>query len=215
METPRQFLIALSIQYGGDWKTTYDAIKARKEPEEWALEKAKNISQDTITIFDDEYPESLKQSPRPPFVLFIVKGERPVGPYPKAYVQAEGKYAGWSEGQREARKIVISSLPSYAYAKKGYIHWVGIDGKETVMSHIPDGYDRQIPMTCMEARRIAVSMCEDAIFFEVKLYTGTSIDVAHFQNNGHGDLYVYPKDGAEKGTLNNELISQGATILML
>lgn len=215
METPRQFLIALAIQYGGDWKNTYDAIKARKEPDGWALEKAKNLSEDTITIFDDEYPESLMQSPRPPFVLFIVRGERPVGPYPKAYVQAEGKYAKWSEGQREARARVVSSLPSYAYGREGYVHWIGTDGRETVMSHIPDGYDRKTPMSCMEARRIAVAMCEDAYFFEVKWHEGTSIEVAIFLSEGHGDLYVYPKDWAEKGTMNNELISQGASVLTI
>lgn len=68
----RDILIGFAVKYKGDWEKIYQAIKNRehfansKELAEYVL----TIKSNVITIFDPEYPQSLKQSSKPPYVLF-------------------------------------------------------------------------------------------------------------------------------------------------
>ncbi|MCI2110909.1 MAG: DNA-protecting protein DprA [Bacilli bacterium] len=67
----RDILIALSVKYDGDWPHTMEAIRKR-EPVTEALveEKEAMVKSKTLTIVDPLYPEGLKQSFRPPLVLY-------------------------------------------------------------------------------------------------------------------------------------------------
>jgi len=73
MNKARQELIAIAIRNQGDWNSIYADIQAKAIPSEEELTKAENV--DCITILDSEYPESLRQGFRPPFVLFY-KGNK-------------------------------------------------------------------------------------------------------------------------------------------
>jgi len=67
----RKILAFLSLKYDGDWNRIYDDISARKEYEEKEVEEAlKKIKSNYIVFSDPEYPESLRQCCKPPFVLF-------------------------------------------------------------------------------------------------------------------------------------------------
>jgi DNA processing protein len=67
----RQVLIYFSIKYGGDWEKIKNAIAAKEALEEnQALGLLKDLDSNTLTMIDSNYPIGLKESYRPPFVLF-------------------------------------------------------------------------------------------------------------------------------------------------
>lgn len=72
----REILIHFALKYNGEWDKIYNAIQSKEEISEVEQNElvAKLGNQKTITILDENYPEKLKQSYRPPFVLFY-KGD--------------------------------------------------------------------------------------------------------------------------------------------
>lgn len=64
-------VLYFSLKYDGKFFDIYDAIK-NKEPvdNELFAELKKEIKHDYVTIFDSKYPEYLKKTNCPPFVLF-------------------------------------------------------------------------------------------------------------------------------------------------
>ena len=70
MLTSRQLIIALAIKHNGDWKKIYADIQSRNMQDLDAY----YVDTPCITILDAGYPEILKQSAMPPFVLFF-KGD--------------------------------------------------------------------------------------------------------------------------------------------
>ena len=67
----KKLLVYFSRKYKGDWDQIFRAIKDKEEYEIEDVEKAsRNVGSRFITIFDDEYPEFLKTSYKPPFVLY-------------------------------------------------------------------------------------------------------------------------------------------------
>ena len=67
----REILLYYSIKYLGDWDKIYQALQLKEELDLNEVEKviSKNKSK-FITILDEEYPSSLKESFKPPFLLF-------------------------------------------------------------------------------------------------------------------------------------------------
>lgn len=67
----KKILVYLSQKYQGNWNQIFDEISAKKEfDEEEVNSYLKNIKSNYITMLDDEYPESLKNAYKPPFVLY-------------------------------------------------------------------------------------------------------------------------------------------------
>lgn len=67
----RQIILALCLKYNGVWEDIYDAIKRKERlSKEEILESEKNNQVKYVTIVDDNYPESLKNIYKPPFILF-------------------------------------------------------------------------------------------------------------------------------------------------
>ena len=67
----RNYLIALAIIYEGNWRKIMQAINAHEEvSEETQNSYLKHLKANVLTILDPEYPEYLKHSFCPPFVLF-------------------------------------------------------------------------------------------------------------------------------------------------
>lgn len=68
MTQARQILLALSLKYNGDWDKIYEALQGKEEVD---VEKLTGgFTTPYITVLDEEYPSSLKQTFKPPFVLF-------------------------------------------------------------------------------------------------------------------------------------------------
>ena len=67
----RDILLYFSLKYAGDWNKIYEAIQSKELYEESDIKKAiKSIKSKFIAYTDPEYPESLKQSFKPPFILY-------------------------------------------------------------------------------------------------------------------------------------------------
>ena len=67
----REVMLYFSLKYKGVWEDIYEAIKSFVpiDEEEFRLLKEKNEAS-YVTIVDEEYPKSLKNINRPPFVLY-------------------------------------------------------------------------------------------------------------------------------------------------
>lgn len=67
----REVMLYFSLKYKGVWEDIYEAIKSFVpiDEEEFKLLKEKNEAS-YVTIVDEEYPKSLKNINRPPFVLY-------------------------------------------------------------------------------------------------------------------------------------------------
>jgi hypothetical protein len=71
----KEYLTLLAIQYNGNWNAINDAIANRERitlNRDRVLMDLYNSDIRVVTIFEDEYPELLKKSYQPPFVLFYV-----------------------------------------------------------------------------------------------------------------------------------------------
>ena len=66
----RNILLALVTQNNGNWEKTLEDIKNKKDISEEEVLDCLSISGNFITLIDNDFPEKLKQSYRPPFVLF-------------------------------------------------------------------------------------------------------------------------------------------------
>lgn len=68
----RDLLIYLSIKNEGDWDKIYADITNQVFPddEEEAFKLIHKIKSKVVTIMDEDYPEPIKRSYRPPFVLY-------------------------------------------------------------------------------------------------------------------------------------------------
>lgn len=64
----RDIIIAIWKKYNGNWERIYQAIANKEEID--AEEFLKDIDTNNyVTLLDDEYPQDIKQSYKPPFVL--------------------------------------------------------------------------------------------------------------------------------------------------
>jgi DNA processing protein len=69
--TGRKIIIYLAMKYQGNWNKIYEAIKQKELVSEEVVEETlSQLKSKVVTIIDENYPEMLKKSYKPPFVLF-------------------------------------------------------------------------------------------------------------------------------------------------
>lgn len=69
--TQEETLLYLALKYEGDWDRIYEEITSNKEVDEKeAMRLINKVNSKYVTINEIEYPEILRQSYKPPFVLF-------------------------------------------------------------------------------------------------------------------------------------------------
>mgnify|MGYP001170146881 CR=1 FL=1 len=69
--TGREILVYLAVKYQGEWDQIVAAIRNREffdKKEAEAVVSA--VKSQVVTIVDPDYPQALKEGPKPPFVLF-------------------------------------------------------------------------------------------------------------------------------------------------
>lgn len=66
----RNLLIALSVKHKGDWQTIYKDIVNRTYLSKEMVEEILKFDYTCLTLLDNEYPERVKKSYRPPFVIY-------------------------------------------------------------------------------------------------------------------------------------------------
>lgn len=68
----REVLLYLTLKYGNDWDKIYKALRNKEDINyEEAIRVCDECPNEYITILDKEYPEILKRTYKPPFVLLI------------------------------------------------------------------------------------------------------------------------------------------------
>lgn len=71
MHSPREILIGIAYKYHGDWDKIYQSLYKKEDIKIEEINDALNsIKCHTLTILDEEYPETLRNIYRPPFVLY-------------------------------------------------------------------------------------------------------------------------------------------------
>jgi DNA processing protein len=69
--TGRNIIIYLAMKYEGEWNRIYEAIKQKELVSyETVQETLNTLKSRVVTIVDEDYPEILKKTYKPPFVLF-------------------------------------------------------------------------------------------------------------------------------------------------
>lgn len=68
----REILLYLTLKYGNDWDKIYSVIRNKEDIDYKDAEKVcDEYPGEYITLLDKEYPEILKHTYHPPFVLLI------------------------------------------------------------------------------------------------------------------------------------------------
>lgn len=65
----RVLILALHLQYNGNWDKIYRAITNKSEPHKKYIAKAKKVQYNYLTLLDKDYPQELKFQYKPPFVI--------------------------------------------------------------------------------------------------------------------------------------------------
>lgn len=69
----RVLILALHLQYNGNWDKIYRAITNKSEPHRKYIAKAKKLQYNYLTLLDKDYPQELKFQYKPPFVIASYK----------------------------------------------------------------------------------------------------------------------------------------------
>lgn len=68
----RNIIIALCVQHHNDWGRVYKALQDKEQPNCEDIDAfVSRYENQCVTILDEDYPQRLKQSFRPPFVLWF------------------------------------------------------------------------------------------------------------------------------------------------
>lgn len=70
----RTLIIALSLKHNGDFMKIFEDLQFHVKPEEKWITKAEKVK-NAITLLDEDYPSSLKDIQKPPFVIYY-KGNK-------------------------------------------------------------------------------------------------------------------------------------------
>ena len=70
MVKAKELLVAVAAKNKGDWNKIIKFIRAKEKPTGEEIEKFSPLADQAITILDEDYPETWKNSYMPPIVLF-------------------------------------------------------------------------------------------------------------------------------------------------
>lgn len=208
IRTGRDALIALAIMHGGDWRAMYEAVKSRSTIPEEAYAKADGVK--AVTILDPEYPQTLKNTHQPPFVLF---GDVPAGFMADAHVQNVDERL-FSDDEKAAHSTVVEAL------RKSGASWIESGSDMTIVWHDGDKSGSFTPFPAGHVRSIADSPYRKSIMAGVSRilfvfryrHDAVGIDIS-FHLNANGDVYALPHPFQDADDKCNELIENGAGIL--
>lgn len=146
----KKLLLCLSYKYKGDWENIYKAIKIKEYIKEEEVEKAVNITKaNYITILEEEYPEHLRQCPKPPFVLYYY-GDISLISDRKKVLGIIGSYTPSTTIKIFVKEVIENSNNIIFMSNLGYgINVNSIDyalksGKKIILV-LPTGIDRIYP----------------------------------------------------------------------
>lgn len=229
-------LIYFAIKYKGDWDKIYKALEEKEKvslQEIKALEdKIKKEQWNVITIIDQDYPDQLKESYKPPFVIWL-KGNTSL--IKNKFITISGNEVDPISIQRlekfmpEINKNQYLATASY----KGLDHEIVKQSKKGVLFVLANGIDKPYINSSIKAQDLMISeyppeshVSKDrlrnrnrvlAAFSKYLILINSEKNgpinnlVTNFLNLGK-EIYCFPGDGSNNDG-NSELIKQGANLI--
>lgn len=213
MVKAKELLVAVAAKNKGDWNKIIKFIRTREKPTGEEIEKFSPLADQAITILDEDYPETWKNSYMPPIVLFYKGGEKSLlGKINRSaiFVVDDGKGP-------QVKKIIEDLLEHGGLIVKPDLdsgHLLIMDKEQTlILSEYPCGdYDMESKEQRTRVAQIGAGLCGKLFIGATRESSIVTASVITALNSG-GDVYAIPM---HLGTTykNNEFIREGANIVL-
>ena len=213
MVKAKELLVAVAAKNKGDWNKTIKFIRTREKPTGEEIEKFSPLADQAITILDEDYPETWKNSYMPPIVLFYKGGEKSL----LSKINRSAIFVVDDGKGPQVKKIIDDLLEHGGLIVKPDLdsgHLLIMDKEQTlILSEYPCGdYDMESKEQRTRVAQIGAGLCGKLFIGATRESSIVTASVITALNNG-GDVYAIPM---HLGTTykNNEFIREGANIVL-
>lgn len=213
MVKAKELLVAVAAKNKGDWNKIIKFIRAREKPTGEEIEKFSPLADQAITILDEDYPETWKNSYMPPIVLFYKGGEKSL----LSKINRSAIFVVDDGKGPQVKKIIEDLLEHGGLIVKPDLdsgHLLIMDKEQTlILSEYPCGdYDMESKEQRTRVAQIGAGLCGKLFIGATRESSIVTASVITALNNG-GDVYAIPM---HLGTTykNNEFIREGANIVL-
>lgn len=213
MVKAKELLVAVAAKNKGDWNKTIKFIRAKETPTGEEIEKFSPLADQAITILDEDYPETWKNSYMPPIVLFYKGGEKSL----LSKINRSAIFVVDDGKGPQVKKIIDDLLEHGGLIVKPDLdsgHLLIMDKEQTlILSEYPCGdYDMESKEQRTRVAQIGAGLCGKLFIGATRENSIVTASVITALNNG-GDVYAIPM---HLGTTykNNEFIREGANIVL-
>ena len=209
----KELLVAVAAKNKGDWNKTIKFIRTREKPTGEEIEKFSPLADQAITILDEDYPETWKNSYMPPIVLFYKGGEKSL----LSKINRSAIFVVDDGKGPQVKKIIDDLLEHGGLIVKPDLdsgNLLIMDKEQTlILSEYPCGdYDMESKEQRTRVAQIGAGLCGKLFIGATRESSIVTDSVITALNNG-GDVYAIPM---HLGTTykNNEFIREGANIVL-
>ena len=213
MVKAKELLVAVAAKNKGDWNKIIKFIRAKEKPTGEEIEKFSPLADQAITILDEDYPETWKNSYMPPIVLFYKGGEKSL----LSKINRSAIFVVDDGKGPQVKKIIEDLLEHGGLIVKPDLdsgHLLIMDKEQTlILSEYPCGdYDMESKEQRTRVAQIGAGLCGKLFIGATRENSIVTASVIAALNNG-GDVYAIPM---HLGTTykNNEFIREGANIVL-
>lgn len=209
----KELLVAVAAKNKGDWNKIIKFIRAKEKPTGEEIEKFSPLADQAITVLDENYPETWKNSYMPPIVLFYKGGEKSL----LSKINRSAIFVVDDGKGPQVKKIIDDLLEHGGLIVKpdldsGYL--LIMDKEQTlILSEYPCGdYDMESKEQRTRVAQIGAGLCGKLFIGATRESSIVTASVITALNSG-GDVYAIPM---HLGTTykNNEFIREGANIVL-
>ena len=213
MVKAKELLVAVAAKNKGDWNKIIKFIRTKEKPTGEEIEKFSPLADQAITILDEDYPETWKNSYMPPIVLFYKGGEKSL----LSKINRSAIFVVDDGKGPQVKKIIEDLLEHGGLIVKPDLdsgHLLIMDKEQTlILSEYPCGdYDMESKEQRTRVAQIGAGLCGKLFIGATRENSIVTASVITALNNG-GDVYALPM---HLGTTykNNEFIREGANIVL-
>ncbi len=213
MVKAKELLVAVAAKNKGDWNKIIKFIRAKEKPTGEEIEKFSPLADQAITILDEDYPETWKNSYMPPIVLFYKGGEKSL----LSKINRSAIFVVDDGKGPQVKKIIEDLLEHGGLIVKPDLdsgHLLIMDKEQTlILSEYPCGdYDMESKEQRTRVAQIGAGLCGKLFIGATRENSIVAASVITALNSG-GDVYAIPM---HLGTTykNNEFIREGANIVL-
>ena len=213
MVKAKELLVAVAAKNKGDWNKIIKFIRTREKPTGEEIEKFSPLVDQAITILDEDYPETWKNSYMPPIVLFYKGGEKSL----LSKINRSAIFVVDDGKGPQVKKIIEDLLEHGGLIVKPDLdsgHLLIMDKEQTlILSEYPCGdYDMESKEQRTRVAQIGAGLCGKLFIGATRENSIVTASVITALSSG-GDVYAIP---THLGTTykNNEFIREGANIVL-